>query len=225
MRNIAIILAAGSGSRFGSELPKQFVKIGEKMLLEYALETFQNHPQIDEIIIVVQQQYQSLITDLQQNNVYSKLTTILEGGAERYHSTLSVIRHFAQMNEECNLIFHDAVRPFVSVDTISEVVQTLESYSAVVVAVPTVDTMLTVSNGVISQIPNRSMLWHAQTPQAFRKSTIQQAFELALQDPNFKVTDDGSVVFRYLPEEKIRIVRGEEKNRKITVHDDLILLS
>lgn len=224
MRNIAIILAAGNGLRFGNELPKQFLKVEEKMILEYSLETFQNHAQIDEIIVVGHKDFVSFLEEKIRRKPYTKLSAIVAGGKERYESSLAVIRHLKD-TPECNLLFHDAVRPFVSGPVITAVLEALRKYKAVICAVQATDTIVEINpDHTVGSIPDRRMVFQAQTPQAFRSGLLRKAFEIALQDPEFRVTDDASVIFRYLPEEKIRVVPGEKRNFKITYPHDLEIM-
>jgi 2-C-methyl-D-erythritol 4-phosphate cytidylyltransferase len=221
MKNIAIILGGGAGKRFGEKIPKQFLMINHKMIIEHTIETFQTHPEIDEMIVALPENYLHLSDRL---SIYTKITTFIKGGSERYHSTLHTLK-VLENHEEANLLFHDAVRPFVSHTIISEVIQALQNHKAVVVAAPATDTILEVNeNKIITDIPDRKKIYHAQTPQAFRLSLIQKAFQMAQEDCHFLPTDDGSVVFRYLPDENIVIIHGEEKNRKITFKEDLALL-
>ena len=221
MKNIAIILAAGSGSRFASGMPKQFLPLGDKMLIEHSLALFQQHPDIDEIRVAVQEEYLPIMITLKDTGLYPKLSQIVIGGKERYESTLAVINSFSE-DAEANLLFHDAARPFITTEIVTEVVSTLQQVRAVVVAIPATDTMLEVSEeGSICRIPDRNRLWHAQTPQAFRLSVIRQAFQLAMQDASFKTTDDSGVIFRYLPQEPILIVKGNIANKKITYQEDM----
>ena len=102
--------------------------------------------------------------------------------------------------DECNVLFHDAVRPLVNQRIVRECVNALRTYEAVDVAIPSADTIIVVDDGVISDIPDRGRLRRGQTPQGFRLSTIRRAYELAWQDPDFAATDDCSVVLKYLPE-------------------------
>lgn len=224
MKNIAVILAAGTGNRFCSEVPKQYVQVQEKMIIEYTIEAFQKHAMIDEIIVAVQPQYVSRMEELKEERGYEKLSQILVGGEERYATTLAILNHLAD-EEECNLLLHDAVRPFIDQETISNVISALEENEAVVVAVPSIDTVLEITpTKQIMAIPDRRKIWRAQTPQAFRRSVLQQAFEKALRDPAFSATDDSGVVFRYLPEVPIYIVEGNPANIKITYKEDLAII-
>ena len=147
---------------------------------------------------------------------------ILKGGAERYYSSLSAIT--AYQNEDANLIFHDAVRPLVSQRIIDDVVKALDTHRAVNVAVPSADTIIEVDGDFITNIPDRSRLRRGQTPQAFDRQLIAEAYEKALKDPNFRTTDDCGVVRTYLPEEPIFVVRGEESNMKLTYREDTYMM-
>lgn len=223
MKNIAIILAGGSGQRLGENTPKQFLKVAGKKVIEHTLDVFQNHPMIDEIVVVSNPAYVDEVEHISVNNGYSKLKKILLGGTERYQSSLAAIN--ACEDENSNLIFHDAVRPLVNDRIISDCISALESYEAVDVAVQTTDTIIQVNeSNMICGIPTRSTLQNGQTPQGFHYLTIKRAYELALQDPDFVTTDDCGVVLKYLPEVQVFVVRGEQFNMKLTYKEDLFLL-
>ena len=116
--NIAVILAGGSGNRLGSELPKQFLKVAGKKLIEHTIDVFENNEHIDEIAIVSREDYIPQIEQIIVDNHYRKVNKVLCGGKERYHSSLSAIA--AYTDDEDNLIFHDAVRPLVNDRIIDE---------------------------------------------------------------------------------------------------------
>ena len=220
--NIAVVLAAGIGTRTGLETPKQFVVVNGKMLVEYSLATFQAHPDIDEIAVVTSEDYIYRFNQLRDRCVYPKLKKVLHGGAERYQSSWAAIQAFSDRPDDV-LLIHDAARPLLSPSIISDVVESMRLHNAAVVAVPASDTVLhSFDNKHITDIPPRKEMYYAQTPQAFRVKTIQRAFELGLQDTCFNPTDDSGVLLRYLPEEPIVIVEGESVNRKITYKDDLL---
>lgn len=223
-KNIAVVLAGGSGRRIGGDLPKQFLQVGRRRIIEYSIEAFEKNAGIDEIAVVVNKDFVSLMEEIVAANSWSKLKHILNGGNERSDSSMSAIRAYEGI--DCNLIFHDAVRPMVSQRIISDVVLALETYNSVAVAVPATDTIVKVdeSGRMISEILQRQLLRCQQTPQAFRYETIAQAYKFALADPNFVATDDCGVVSRYLPNEKIFIVDGEDSNIKVTYPKDLSLL-
>lgn len=221
--NVAVILAGGTGKRLGSELPKQFLEIAGKTVIEHTIDAFEKSESIDEIIVVIHSSFLEKMEVLTEKNEWKKVKKILPGGAERYDSSLVAIRIYAGKND-VRLIFHDAVRPLVSERIIRETVEALDKYGAVGVAIPAVDTMLIVEDCFIRHIPDRSKLMRAQTPQGFRLPVIEKAYRLALKDPDFQVTDDCGVVLKYLPEEPIYIVQGEETNIKLTYKEDIYLL-
>jgi len=225
VNNIAIILAGGVGNRLGLSTPKQFFKVAGKTVIEHTVEVFEKNAKIDEIAIVIHESYISDIENMVLKNDWKKVKKILKGGKERFESSLSAINAYAQF-PDYNLIFHDAVRPMVSDRIINDVVDALALYNAVAVAIPTTDTIFQVSDShnFIEEIPNRVYLQRAQTPQAFRVKLIQKAYEIALKDTHFQSSDDCGVVAKYLPDEKIYVVRGEENNIKLTYKEDSCLL-
>lgn len=224
MKKIAVILAGGSGTRLNSGLPKQFIKVAGKMIIEHTIQCFQDHKEIDEIAIVCNPIFKYKIEDLVARNEFHKVSKVLNGGSERYESSLSAINAFKLEYTDCHLIFHDAVRPLVTQRIISDTISALKDYDVIDVAVPATDTIIKVANNKIDSIPNRSELMRGQTPQAFRLSVLDKAYKLALADENFQTTDDCGVVIKYCPKIPVYIVRGEESNMKLTYQEDLFLL-
>lgn len=226
MQNIAIVLAGGVGSRLGMSTPKQFFKVAGKMVIEHTVDAFQRNAHISEIAIVSNPAY---CTDMEEillrNPQWTKVRRILKGGKERYDSSLSAIRAYENVGgDDVNLVFHDAVRPLVSQRIIDDVCRGLEAWEAIDVTLPAVDTIIEHEDGCISHIPERSRLQRGQTPQAFRLSVIREAYRRALEDPDFRVTDDCGVVVKYMPEVPVHLVRGEESNMKLTYPEDTYLL-
>lgn len=225
MKNIAIILAGGVGSRVGYSIPKQFLKVAGKTVIEHTVDVFDNNSLIDEIAVVIHPMYLDEMESIVASNHWKKVKRILKGGNERYMSTLSAIEAYKEYGN-CNMIFHDAVRPLVDDRIIRDVVEALDKYDAVDVAVPTTDTILKVDEGMqyVDKIPKRNMLRCAQTPQAFKYDVVAKAYEKALKDPDFVSTDDCGTVAKYLPDVKIFIVEGEAANMKLTYKEDLFLI-
>lgn len=221
--NIAIILAGGLGARLGMSLPKQFFKVAGKMVIEHAVDAFEKNEFIDEIAIVIDNHYIFMVEDMIVENGWQKVKRILIGGKERYHSSLAAVNAYHDF-KQANLIFHDAARPLVSQRIINDVVNSMKDYNAVDVAINSADTIIKVDNDIITAIPDREKMRRGQTPQGFKQEIIAKAYELALKDENFKVTDDCGIVSKYLPEEKIFVVKGEEVNMKLTYPEDTYLL-
>lgn len=223
MKNIGIILAGGSGQRIGKGLPKQFLPLAGKTILEYSVSAFQENPGIDEIFIITHPDYIQETEKVLPPRLFPKISKILRGGEQRYHSTLAALRNCPP--EECNLIIHDAARPLVSQRIISDCIGALDRFAACTTAFPSTDTML-VSDPTcrfIQEIPSRHFLFNVQTPQGFKNHILRQAYERGLKDPDFHPTDDCGIVKKYMPEIPVRIIQGHPDNLKITYPTDLII--
>jgi 2-C-methyl-D-erythritol 4-phosphate cytidylyltransferase len=221
MKNVAVILAGGTGKRMGAYLPKQFLKIAGKSIIEHSITIFEKHEGISEVCVVIHSNFVADVERIVKEAGFKKVNKILCGGKQRSDSSLAAIA--AYKNElDVNLIFHDAVRPFVNQSIIDDVVAGLADGKSVAVAIPSTDTIFKLNDDkCIESVPPRDYLYRAQTPQAFSCKTIKHAYDLALKDPNFRATDDCGVVLRYMPDEAIHIVEGDEKNIKITFEQDL----
>jgi 2-C-methyl-D-erythritol 4-phosphate cytidylyltransferase len=124
------------------------------------------------------------------------------------------------------VLIHDAVRPGVSLSLIGRVCAALRSHAVANVVLPVVDTLIEVdADGRMHRVPNRALLRRVQTPQGFHAPVLFEAYRRALADPDFRATDDCSVVFRYCPEIDIALVPGEERNLKLTYPEDLTVLA
>ena len=222
MKNIAIILAGGSGRRMGGPLPKQFLEVNNRTILEYTIDKFEHAECIDEIAIVTHPDYVDKMQQIISSNPWKKVTQVLLGGKERTDSTLSALRSYT--NEDDRLLIHDGVRPMVSQQIIQNVCSALSEYDVVNLAIPAVDTIIEVKDGVMVAAPRRDLLRQVQTPQGFKRETLALAYEIALADPDFMATDDCGVVFKYHPASPIKIVEGETSNIKITYKEDLEIL-
>lgn len=222
--NYAVILAAGSGERMGFSTPKQFLKLAGKTVIEHTLATFQSHPLIHEIFIVVAPKDRLYLEELLLRNPVPKVTRILNGGSTRKDSSWAGICAVpAERLAHANLLMHDAVRPFVTRRVITETIEALGRHAAVDVAIPAVDTIISVDGeDFIRDIPDRSALRRGQTPQGFRAAVLKKAHELSISDLHCKVTDDCKLILNYGLGD-IYVVRGEEKNIKITYPEDLFL--
>ena len=226
MRNIAVILAGGIGSRVGGETPKQLLPLADgRSILEHSIDAFEASPCIDEIAVVMHPDHISSLQKLCQTNRWQKLTKIIPGGKERWESSYNAIKAFCPPlhgEAECGILLHDAARPFVSRRIIADVCQALETHEAVTVAVPVTDTLYRTEDNQVQEIPDRKTFMRAQTPQAFHLNLVAEAFEDAIQKGYItSVTDDVAVLKSYNPGTPIFIVPGEETNKKITYPEDI----
>jgi len=218
---IAVILASGSGERLDSAMPKQFLKVAGKTLVEHTLDRFESHPQIDEIVLVVHPRYRSLMEEILLRGKYGKVRKLINGGASRQESsTLGVSAIEATTGI---VLIHDAVRPFVSERIIADCVAALAESGAVDTAIPATDTIVQVdAERVIRSVPKRKELMRGQTPQGFRLDVIRNAHRRAAAEHFSDVTDDCSLVLKYGLAD-IVVVAGEETNIKVTYPEDIYL--
>ena len=220
-KNIAVILAGGSGTRFGKESPKQFTTFQGKMIIEHSIDAFEKNQFIEKILVVCGQNYIPDIEQVIKKNQYKKIDKVLVGGNERYQSSLVAINS-AETND--SLFIHDAVRPLVSQRIITDCVKAMQIYQAVNVGFTPSDTIFKIDEiNLISEVPKRKYLRLGQSPQAFKRDVIKRAYEIALKDPDFSTTDDCGVVQKYLPKIPIFVVEGEVFNMKLTYQEDLLL--
>ena len=222
MHTVAVVLAGGSGERFGTSLPKQLLPLAGRPVIEHSVAAFDQAPGVDAILVVIAASCASQATDMLAGNGYRKLTKIIPGGRTRVESTWRAIEELG--SAECDVLFHDAARPLVDQQVIAGCVAALAEHRAVGVAVPSSDTIAVVSGGIVAGMPRRDSLVRCQTPQGFRLSVIRKAHQVAAADPRFgdlPATDDCGIVLRYLPDVKVHIAAGSERNIKITYPRDL----
>jgi 2-C-methyl-D-erythritol 4-phosphate cytidylyltransferase len=221
---VAVVLGGGTGTRVGLSTPKQLLKVAGKPIIEHTIAALNVSPHVDEILVMMAPGHLAAVRDILRGGAYPKVTQLLEGGDTRNATTRRAIQ--ALGDGECNVLFHDAVRPLVSQRIIEDCVIALADHAAVDTAIPSADTVIQVdpeSGTTIDDVLQRPLLRRGQTPQGFRLSVIRRAYELAAEDPGFEATDDCAVVLRYLPEVPIVVVRGEDRNMKVTEPIDVYL--
>jgi 2-C-methyl-D-erythritol 4-phosphate cytidylyltransferase len=223
MRTVAVVLAGGSGSRFGGSMPKQLRPLAGRSLLEHCVAAFDQAPAVDEVLVVTPADRTSdTAADL---SGYRKLSAVVAGGTARSDSTRQAIAAIRDTSTaDCNVLFHDAARPLVDQRIIADCVTALDTWQAIGVVVPTADTIVETDGTVLGRVLPRATLARCQTPQGFRLSVITRAYDLAAADPGFaavSATDDCGVVRRYLPDIPIGAVPGSERNLKVTYPGDL----
>lgn len=213
-----IIAAAGSGSRIGGDLPKQYLDLGGKSILLRTTEAFQAHEGIHEIYVVASEDHQELCREqLIEKQLLSKVKAVLTGGQTRQESVCAAL---VALPDDVNyVLIHDAARPFVEEGLISAVLHTLFLRGSATAAVPLKDTIKVAHQGVFSQTLDRESLYAVQTPQGFPVNLLKEAHRRALEE-NFHGTDD-AVLVEHLGE-KVYLVEGDERNFKLTTREDLV---
>lgn len=219
MKNIAVVLAAGQGKRMQSGVQKQYLPLGGKPVICHCLQTFEEAPEIQEIVLVVGAgECEDCKKQIVDAYGFSKVKAIVEGGRERYDSVLRGLRAIA----DCDYVYiHDGARPFVTKETISRLQRTVEQTGACVAAAPAKDTIkLADSNGMVTQTPDRGRVWIAQTPQVFSFPLVRDAYERYLAQPNPAATDDAMVV-EQMTGHGVQLVESGYDNIKLTTPEDL----
>ena len=205
----AIILAAGSGSRFGAK--KQFKKLNENPIWVYSLNTFIRSECVDELILVIPNDSLETLKKSQAFTSLNKKNNIklVSGGESRKDSVINGLRVVKKAN---NIVcIHDAARPFIKTSYIKNSIDACSEFDGAIIAVPTVDTVKKVDNNLIKNTINRESLWMAQTPQTFKKGKLLYAIK---NFSHLNITDESMLM-----EEanfKIKLIEGDQYNFKIT---------
>ncbi len=218
MRTVAIVPAAGSGNRMGRERSKQYLSLGGVPLLIHTLKALDVSPLVDDLLVVVPPQDIEFVrnTLLAPWDV-KKVAGVIPGGKERQDSVRAGIE--ALDPDAGIVIIHDAVRPFITIELISNCIRAAREAGAVTAGVPVKDTVKEVTpDGRVVRTCDRSLMWLTQTPQVFRRDIIENAHRAAVRD-GFRGTDDTSLVERLGI--AVRMIRGDYSNIKITTPDDL----
>jgi 2-C-methyl-D-erythritol 4-phosphate cytidylyltransferase len=216
MNVTAIIAAAGAGRRMKSDRPKQLLTLDDTPILIYTVRKFDSCRLINKILVAAPQESVEEVRRLIAGAGFSKPVSVVQGGARRQDSVAVAMQHLSP--DTTIVAVHDAVRPFVKIDEIEAVIAEAQNSGAAVLAIPIVDTVKQIRKDVIDSTLTREHLVLAQTPQAFRTEVLAEAFERARRDDG---TDESSLVERLgLP---VAVVRGSERNIKITRPDDLNL--
>lgn len=217
--NVAIIPAAGSGSRLGGQIPKQFLEIAGAPILAHTISRFVACEDITAIAVALPA---DRLEEFRARNQFPKPIFYVNGGAERSDSILNALEAVAELKPEIVAV-HDAVRPFVRPAQISAVIAKAKEIGAAILALPSTDTIKEVENRLIRQTIDRRRIWRAQTPQAFRYELLMEANRRACEErlPSAVTTDDSLLVERLgVP---VAVVEGSPNNIKITTPEDLIL--
>lgn len=201
----------------GGRIPKQFLKIGKRTILEMAVEAFDAHPSVGEIVIVAPGKFVARTRKMVIGRRFRKISGIIPGGLQRQESVRRGLESFHRIPSI--VLVHDGVRPLVGRRTIEAVIHAAGRFGAAVVGTRVTNTMKEIGRGgFITKTHPRSGLWSVQTPQGFRYQTFRRAQESARKS-RFLGTDDASLVERIgIP---VKIVEGEERNIKITTREDL----
>ena len=211
--NVALIVFAGLGTRINSSVPKQFIKINGKEMVLYTIDVFQNHPEIDEIILVTHPNYYDFVKSLVEQYNLSKVKHIVKGGATRQESVKFGLLE-TNYDDKDNVLIHDGDRPLVSKEIISENIRSLTRYSAVCTMIKHEDSLREVSNlGRTKKINGEDI--DVQTPQSFKYGIIKKYHVLK---ENEQFSDDIGLIEN---DYEVCYIKGDKYNFKVTTDIDL----
>ena len=220
MANIAIIPAAGTGSRMQAGGNKQYLLLAGRPILAHTLALFDAHPRIDRICIVVpDDEIDYCRAEIVNRYTFGKVSEIVAGGATRQDSVGNGLHGCGAAADDL-VIIHDGARPLLSAAELDALLDAAVASGAATLGVPVKDTIKRVHAGVIVATPERSSLWQVQTPQAFRFWLLRAAHSQACAD-NFVATDDAMLVERL--DHPVTMVAGSYRNIKITTPEDLAI--
>lgn len=220
-----VVLAGGVGARMGNvEKPKQFMEIGNKPIIVHTLEKFIVHPGFDQVLVLSPKQWMRYTKDLIRKYIpNASQPVVLEGGDTRNETIMNAINYLdvqGELDDETVIVTHDSVRPFVTHRILEENIKAAKQFGACDTVIPASDTIVqSVSHEIISEIPDRSVMYQGQTPQSFRAEKLRSIYELLTPQEKKILTDACKILV--LKGEEVRIVQGEVYNIKITYPYDL----
>ena len=219
--NTAIILAGGVGSRMGVDCPKQFLMVQDKPIISYCFSIFQNHPQIDKMVVVVSEQWQSFVEEYVAKYGVDKICGYAPAGKTRQHSIYNGLKSIAQNAPDTDIVIvHDAARPLVSDEIISDCIQGATDFDGAMPVITVKDTVYQSADGVtIDCLLKRSELFAGQAPESFKFKKYYQIHNEVSDEEIGATAGSSEIAYRHGME--IRMVKGSERNLKITTIEDL----
>lgn len=215
MKIAVIIPAAGSGSRFGGEIPKQFVPLAGKPILQHVIERF-IHFGVDRIVVAVAEPLVATVRQGDEDRV-----RFVAGGATRQESVTRALRALRELDDACEIVaVHDSVRPFLRQQLFDAVIAAAAEHGAALPALPVTDTIHAVRDGAIARTLDRDELVAAQTPQCFRLEVLRDVLEAAFHEGR-SATDEAALAAFY--GHRVALVPGDPANIKITRPEDLAI--
>ncbi len=222
--NIAIVIAGGSGKRFGSKIPKQYVTVHKEPVILYTLRVFQSAKCIDKIVLVCSTEWENYNKALISAHNLSKLTDVIQSGDTRFASIYNGINFCcSQFDEQDILVIHDAVRPCITEDLLENNIAMARLHGAALAAAPCFDTMMISSDEeFVEGVFPREKLFKGQTPISIRTELAAACYKKAVDSGLFL---DSPVALLLQLGEKVSLSKGSQQNLKITTGEDLAILS
>lgn len=220
------ILAGGTGTRMGiSNMPKQFLDLGNKPIIIHTIEKFLLEPEIEKIVVGVHEDWISHAEDLVEEYIstFKDRIIIVAGGSDRNTTIENIIKaidDYKELTDEDIVITHDSVRPFITLRIIKDNIRLAKECDAVDTVVEAVDTIVESTNGeYITNIPNRAHYYQGQTPQSFRCKDFLSLYN-SLTSEEKQILTDACKIF-VIKGKEVALAKGEYSNLKITTVTDL----
>lgn len=221
MANVALIIAGGSGNRMGQSIPKQFLTVNERPVIVYTLETFQKHPEIDSIAVVCIDGWQSVLQAYANQFNITKLQHIVTGGKNGQDSIRNGVYELQKYFDANDIVLiHDAIRPMVSAEIISDCIRVTREKGNAIAVIPCAEAMMQTEDGMksVGSYP-RDRLKRTQTPQGFKIGDICDLHKRALEAG---ITNSvASCTLKIEMGEQVYFSMGSEKNVKLTTVEDI----
>lgn len=214
-----VLLAGGQGVRLNQDTPKQFIRVAGKSLLEHSFCSLSACDPTARMVVVVPADAVALAKNLLADQPRAEFVI---GGSSRQASTWAAMKHLSTAPPK-SVVIHDAARPFLSAQIVHDVLQALQQFEAVDVAIPTADTIIVERDGFIQSIPKRNHIYRGQTPQGFHYHALWRAYQEIGDVRLTEFTDDCGIYMECNPMGRVRIVKGSSENIKITEDLDMVL--
>ena len=212
---VAVVLGAGSGNRFDSEINKVYIEINGKRVIEYSIEKFINNKYVDELILIVKEEEKNFWGEIIQK--YSNIK-IAYGGETRKDSVCNGL----EISDANIAIIHDGARPLVTDEMISNCIEAMNEFKGVTVGIKSKDTIkITNDNDVITSTTERKNTWIIQTPQCFDKELLLKGHKIELEE-GIEITDDCMIM--EMLGYPVKVINGDYTNIKVTVKEDIELV-
>ena len=219
--NTALILAGGSGTRMGIDCPKQFLTVRNKPIISYCFDIFQNHSEIDAMVVVVSDEWRDFVEESARKYGVDKLCGFAPAGKTRQHSIYNGLKCIAKNCPDTDIVIvHDAARPLVSDKIISDCIQGATEYDGAMPVISVKDTVYQSKDGkTIDHLLKRSELFAGQAPESFKFKKYYQIHNEVTDEEIGSTAGSSEIAYRHGME--IRMVSGSERNLKITTIEDL----
>ena len=220
----AVILAGGTGSRMGStDMPKQFLEIKGKPILNHTVEKFLPNPKFEKIIVLSPKAWLDHTREIiRKYTGKNDKIVVIEGGATRNETIMNAIRYIDGqygLDDDTVIVTHDSVRPFLTHRIIEENIAAAQQYGACDTVIPATDTIVEGNGTAITAIPDRRKMYQGQTPQSFKAKLLRDAYDSLSAEEKDILTDAAKILV--MKGKEVRLVQGETFNIKITYPYDL----